>query len=66
MKYVIQIFRPSGSTGHWENTIWGCDDFEKVTATANKIAEGNKMGFTKVRIMEVITELICKNVQEPS
>ena len=68
MKYVIQIFRPSKpyTLGYWENTAWGDDDLEKATATANKIAEGNKMGFTRVRVMEVITELICKNVQEPS
>lgn len=67
MKYVIQIFKPSVpgcNVGVWNNTAWGSDILENAVITANRIAEGNKMGIARVRVMEVITELICENVQE--
>ena len=62
MKYVIQIFRPSvfgSNIGMWTNTAWGSDELEKAVITANRIAEGNNKGIIRVRVMEVITELIC-------
>ena len=61
MKYIIQIFRSDGSIGHWDNTAWGGDDLGKVTITAIHIANcDNKVGATKVRILENILELDCK------
>lgn len=66
MKYLLQIFRPSSpgsNVGSWENTNWGSDDLQKVMDTADRVAESahNKMGITRVRVVEVLKELEVKS-----
>lgn len=52
---MIQIYR--GEIDSWHNTAWGGDDLEKVTKTATEIMESNRMGITKVRVVEVLFTL---------
>lgn len=60
MKYIIQVFRqsdPESNVGKWDNTAWGNDDYEKAKSTCESIIKANKMGITRVRIVEVLFEV---------
>ena len=56
MKYLIQIFISESNIGKWENTNFGGNDLAQVIKTADKIANENRQGIVKVRILEVLQE----------
>ncbi len=70
MKYVVQIFRPvapGSNVGEWHNTAWGKGgDLEKAKKTLQAVASGNKFGFTRARLLEVLDEVVCENVRQPN
>jgi hypothetical protein len=63
VKYLIQIFRPSSpgsNVGSWHNTAWGSDDYDKTMKTVEDIANNNRMGILKVRMLKVLKEIDCE------
>jgi hypothetical protein len=62
MKYLIQLFHPSGGgpVGSWHNTNFGGDDKDEVLKRAEEISKVPNRPFSKVRVTEVLLELDCQ------